>query len=266
MDDEAFIRYVGECLGALPGVEAVTLGGSRAEGTNRPDSDWDFSLYYRGSFDPQSLRDLGWPGRVGDLGSWSSVPHTVFNGGAWLEIDGRPSDVHYRDLDVIDRVIASTRDGRFTTEPLWFHLAGIPSYLVLAELASKRVLFGELPDVSYPAALREHAPDVWWEQAEVELDYARRYYASAGRLTQCLGLVARAATCAAHAVLAAKGVWVTNEKQLFVRAELGEVDSILATATPDPAVLRDVVDRVQAVCSDALGAARVDGAQAASLR
>jgi predicted nucleotidyltransferase len=26
---------------------AVALGGSRAAGTQRPDSDWDFSLYYR---------------------------------------------------------------------------------------------------------------------------------------------------------------------------------------------------------------------------
>jgi predicted nucleotidyltransferase len=48
MDDDAFVRHVGDCLAELPGVEAVTLGGSRAEGTSRPDSDWDFSLYFQG--------------------------------------------------------------------------------------------------------------------------------------------------------------------------------------------------------------------------
>lgn len=256
MHDDAFIEYVGDQLARLPGVEAVTLGGSRAEGTSRPDSDWDFSLYYRGHFDPHMLRDLGWPGEVSELGGWSAVDGGVFNGGAWLQIDGRRSDVHFRDLDVIDRVIASTREGRFEIEPLWFHLAGLPSYLVLAELATKRILIGDLPDVPYPPALRMTAPDVWWEQAEAEFDYARRYHASAGRVAQCVGLVARAASCAAHAILAARGRWVTNEKQLFARAELSGVDRILASASPDPAVLVEVVDRARALCADALESAR----------
>jgi hypothetical protein len=35
-------------LGGVPGVVAVVLGGSRAAGTARPDSDWDVGVYYRG--------------------------------------------------------------------------------------------------------------------------------------------------------------------------------------------------------------------------
>jgi hypothetical protein len=58
-------------------------------------------VYYRGHFDPQTLRDVGWPGEI-----------------------------------------TASRAGRFRIEPLMFHLAGIPSYLVLAELAVKRVLRG----------------------------------------------------------------------------------------------------------------------------
>ena len=142
VDDDSFPLYVAGRLAGLPAVEAVTLGGSRAEGTHRPDSDWDFSIYYRGRFDPQTLRDIGWPGEVFEVGGWSKG---VFNGGAWLEIDGRKTDVHYRDLDVVDREIAASREGRFDIEPLLFHLAGIPSYLVLAELSVKRVLHGNCP-------------------------------------------------------------------------------------------------------------------------
>jgi hypothetical protein len=249
VDDDAFLGHVADRLGELPGVRAVALGGSRAEGTHRPDSDWDFSVYYRGHFDPQTLRDIGWPGEVFEVGGWSEG---VFNGGAWLEIDGRRADVHYRDLDTIDREIAASREGQFRIEPLMFHLAGIPSYLVLAELAVKQVLRGQLPTPEYPTALRERAPRVWWGRAERTFDYARVNHAPYGRLIQCAGLVAQAASGAAHAVLAARAQWVTNEKTLLTRAGLRRVDEFIADARLDPGALRDVVNRSQALCSEAV--------------
>lgn len=245
MDEQAFLDYVAGRLGSLPGVTAVTLGGSRAAGTHRPDSDWDFGLYYRGHFDPQALRDLGWPGEVSEVGGWSPG---VFNGGAWLEIDGRRCDVHYRDLDVIDREISAARAGRFGIEPLQFHLAGIPTYLVLAELAVRQVLSGRLPTPEYPAALRERAPRVWWDRAERTFGYARDNYAPYGRLAQCAGLVSQASSQSAHAVLAARGQWVTNEKRLLTTAGLRQVDDFIAMASPDPDVMREVVDRSRRLC------------------
>ena len=249
MDDEAFVEHVAGRLGGLPYVQAVTLGGSRAEGIQRPDSDWDFSLYYRGPFDPQTLRDIGWPGEVAEIGGWSKG---VFNGGAWLAVHGRRTDVHYRDLDVVEREIAAAQEGRFTIEPLMFHLAGLPSYLVLAELSVKQVLRGELPTPSYPAALRKHAAEVWWGRADITFGYARSYYAAQGRLTQCVGLVAQAVSYAAHAVLAARGEWITNEKTLLTRAGLRQIDEFIAAVQPDPDGLRDLVDRSHTLCLAAL--------------
>lgn len=249
MDDDAFLDYMADRLGDLPGVEAVSLGGSRAERRHRPDSDWDFGIYYRGHFDPQTLRDTGWPGEISEVGGWSKG---VFNGGAWLEIDGRRSDVHYRDLDTIDREIAASREGRFLIEPLMFHLAGIPSYLVLAELAVKRELRGQLPTPEYPAALRERAPQVWRDRATRTFEYARVNYAPHGRVAQCAGLVAQAASQAAHAVLAGRGQWITNEKTLLTRAGLRQVDEFIASARPDPDVMQDVVERSRALCLDAM--------------
>ena len=86
-DDDAFCDYVGGRLADLPGVQAVTLGGSRAAGNHRPDSDWDFAVYYRGAFTPGSIRSLGWPGEVCQIGGWGGG---VFNGGAWLTSMGAP--------------------------------------------------------------------------------------------------------------------------------------------------------------------------------
>ena len=53
-----------------------------------------------------------------------------------------------------------------------FHLAGVPSYLVLAELAVKRVLHGRQPAPEHPAALRERASRVWWVRADRTFGHA----------------------------------------------------------------------------------------------
>jgi predicted nucleotidyltransferase len=140
--DADFLATTADRLAALPGVRAVALGGSRADGTHRPDSDWDLAVYYRGPFDPDDLRALGWPGEVSEIGGWGGG---VFNGGAWLTVDGRRVDVHYRDLGVVEHELAEAAEGRFRVEPLLFHLAGIPSYLVVAELALNQVLRGNSP-------------------------------------------------------------------------------------------------------------------------
>jgi len=257
VEDAAFLDSVADRLAVLPGVEAVNLGGSRAQGIHRPDSDWDFAIYYRDHFDPQGLRDVGWPGEVFEIGGWSDG---VFNGGAWLKVAGRRVDVHYRDLSVIDREIAGAREGQFRIEPLLFHLAGIPSYLVLAELHISQLLRGDLPRPDFPAALRESAPLVWWRRAELTFGYALNGHAQRGRLTECAGLVAQAAAQSAHAVLAARGEWVTNEKALLTRAGLRQVDQLMAGVAADAEVLSDFVERSRGLCQDAVRAAGVQTA------
>jgi predicted nucleotidyltransferase len=207
-------------------VRAVALGGSRAQGTQKPDSDWDLAVYYRGPFDPADLRALGWEGEVSEIGGWGGG---VFNGGAWLTIDGRRVDVHYRDLDVVEHEWAEAEEGRFRVEPLLFHLAGIPSYLVVAELAINRVLRGELPrPVVYPEKLRRAACARWYGTACATLAYAAAHHAPHGRRTEAAGALAVAAAQTGHAVLAARGEWVTNEKRLLERAGLRGVDELVA--------------------------------------
>jgi predicted nucleotidyltransferase len=254
--EAGFLARVAQALATLPGVQAVTLGGSRAQGTHRPDSDWDLAVYYRDSFDPQQLRDLGWPGEVSELGGWGGG---VFNGGAWLSIDGQPVDVHYRDLTTVEHVLAEAEHGRFWIEPLMFHLAGIPSYLVIAELAINQVLLGDLPRPDYPPALREAAPDVWWARAQMTFAYALDNHAAHGRSAQCAGLVVLAASQTAHAVLAARGEWITNEKTLLTRAGLDPLNGLIADFSPDPIALRDAAGAAKALCEKAVETADDNG-------
>jgi predicted nucleotidyltransferase len=224
-EQDVFLTYVTERLADLPGVEAVALGGSRATGTYRPDSDWDFAVYYRGPFDPDDLRALGWPGEISAIGGWGGG---VFNGGAWLRVGDRRVDVHYRDLGDVEHHLAEAREGRFRVERLMFHLAGVPTYIVVAELALSRVLHGDLPRPEYPGALRVRARERWWGDARQTLRYARSAHAARGHVTDCAGAIAVAACQAAHAALAARGRWVTNEKTLLDDAGLRDVDRVLS--------------------------------------
>ncbi|MEV5103505.1 nucleotidyltransferase domain-containing protein [Streptomyces massasporeus] len=248
----AFLDTVADRLALLPAVEAVTLGGSRAQGTERPDSDWDLAVYYRGAFDPADLRAVGWEGEVCDIGAWGGG---VFNGGAWLTIEGRRVDVHYRDLDVVEHESAEAEAGRFRVEPLMFHLAGIPTYLLVAELAINKVLRGELPRPdAYPPALRESAPAHWHGMAAATLAYARSGHAPKNAVTQVAGAIALAATQTAHAVLAARGEWVTNDKGLVARAGLADVDAVVRDLTDGPAALARAVTDVETLLARAVAA------------
>jgi hypothetical protein len=126
---------------------------------------------------------------------------------------------------------------------------------VLAELAIKQILRGQVPTPDYPPALRERAPQVWWDRAELTFGYAGTNHAPYGRLAQCAGLIGQAASQTAHAVLAARGQWVTNEKGLLTQAGLRQVDEFIAMVGTDPDVMREMVERSRAFCSDALNEA-----------
>ncbi|WP_372492089.1 nucleotidyltransferase domain-containing protein [Kineosporia corallincola] len=238
------IEEAADRLATLPGVEAVTLGGSRAQGTARPDSDWDLGVYYQDGFDPRHINDLGYEGRVFGLGEWGGG---VFDSGAWLRVDGRSVDVHYRNLGAVTNEVARAERGEFDIEPLMFHLAGIPTYLVVAELAVNRLLRGTAPVVgAYPRQLRRKAARVWADRAAMHLAYAEN---NQQRTMQCLGLIAVAVAEYAHAVVASEGIWVTNEKRLTKQAKMVDVDELVRTSTSTGQLIRAVreLSPVQAV-------------------
>lgn len=228
-------------LVALPGVVAVVLGGSRARGTHRPDSDWDIGLYYRGTFDARLIAGLGFPGHVAQPGEWGRI----VNGGAWLTVEGQPVDVLLRDLDVVERWWADAQDGRFEMDNVEGHIAGLPTYTPVGELAIAQVLHGEVPRVTYPDALRVVAGERWRWNGAFSLAYAEKY-AERGDVVMAAGTMARATAQTAHGVLAERGEWVLNEKGIVDAAGLGVAHEIIGTCQADPAAavraLRDVLD------------------------
>jgi len=234
------VEYLAARLAAVPGVVAVTLGGSRATGTAVEDSDWDFGLYYRGGLDPADISALGWPGRVFAPGEWGSI----VNGGAWLTIDGTRVDLIYRDLDEVLRWTAAARDGRFEIRREVGYVAGIATYILAGELALGRVLAGDLPRPAFPRKLRETAPQAWTRLAAGGLSFAEVYAGRQDRVA-CLANLCQAVLAAAQGRLAAAGEWVLNEKRLVARAGLDGIGDRLGQPGQDlGALVSDVRDRL----------------------
>ena len=132
-----------------------------------------------------------------------------------------------------------------------------------AELAASRTLRGTVPAaIPFPAALRPVALAHWWSAAQLNFSYARTAHAPAGRVAQCLAMLTVAASFAAHAVLAARGEWVTNEKTLLDRAGLRGIDVIVARVAPDAAGLQAACGAVEVLCTDAVIAAQASAGSA----
>jgi hypothetical protein len=244
------VEHLAGRLAAIPGVVAVTLGGSRATNTAVADSDWDFGLYYRGSLDPADVAALGWPGRVFAPGEWGEI----VNGGAWLTVDGVKVDLIYRDLDVVLRWTAAAVEGEFQIQREVGYVAGIATYVLAGELALGRVLAGQLPRPAFPDKLRQTAPVAWnrlasgaWHFAEV---HAQRHDRVA-----CLANLGQAVLAAAQGRLAAAGEWVLNEKRLAERAGLADVlDPLEQSPWTLPGLVSEVRSRLR--LNDAVWAER----------
>jgi hypothetical protein len=230
------VEFIATQLAAIPGVVAVTLGGSRATNTAAPGSDWDFGLYYQGRLDPADVVALGWPGRVFAPGDWGRI----VNGGAWLTIDGTKVDLIYRDLAEVLRWTAAAEDGRFEIQREVGYVAGLATYVLAGELALGRVLAGELPRPRFPPKLRATAPAAWTRLAAGALHTAGSH-ADREDTTACLANLCQAVLAAAQGRLAAAGEWVLNEKHLVQRAGLGRVQGRLSQADRGlPQLVRDV--------------------------
>ncbi|WP_377272891.1 nucleotidyltransferase domain-containing protein [Peterkaempfera sp. SMS 1(5)a] len=209
-------------LAKVPGVVGVMLGGSRARGEHRPDSDWDLGVYYRGRPDLAALRALAGPEvEVAGPGGWGPW----VNGGAWLRVDGVAVDWILRDLDRVQQVWGDCCEGRYEVGMQAGHPLGFWSPCYAGEVALGQVLAdptGELTDLrrrtaTYPEPLREALTGGVWE-AEFLVDAAAKGTARADTLYVSLCL-SRAVGVLVQALFARSRRWCLNEKGALAVAE-----------------------------------------------
>ncbi|WP_219464915.1 nucleotidyltransferase domain-containing protein [Nonomuraea rhizosphaerae] len=232
--DDAALEALGRRLAEVSGVVAVVLGGSRARGTHRPDSDIDLGLYYRGELDVAALRALavqesGERAEVTEPGGWGPW----VDGGGWLTIDGRRVDWIYRDLERVERIWGECQAGRYEVGTQAGHPLGFYSHAYAGEVALCRTLadpggeLGELKERArvYPAALGEALVRGLWE-AHFCVQLAS--YGAAGEdPAYAAGCLFRAVGVACQALHGHAGRWLINEKGMIASA------GRLASAPPD---------------------------------
>lgn len=204
MDDSTFLLPIIEKIKTVPEISAIVLGGSRASGTHRPDSDYDIGLYYH-SGSPivssnikdiaEALNDTPDP-VVTEIGGWGKW----VNGGAWLTIKGQRVDFIYRNIESVAEVVQYSIQGKkefdfFQQPPYGFH-----SYIYCAEIKVCKPIYdpnGEIDHLKsliniYPPALKESIIKGFLKEAEFSIVHAKKFatrnetYLLAGCLTRII--------------------------------------------------------------------------------
>ena len=244
-----------ESLMGVPGAVAVTRAEPSMQPGRRAGGEPAYVLYYGGRLDAGGLRKLGFEGEVAGPG----VGGRPIDGGATLTIEGERVDVILRDLDAVKHWVAEASEGRFEIEAVDGWLAGMPTYVLLGELATCEALAGELPRPEFPAALRESATRRWRDTAARALEVAESL-ALRGDVAGCAGLLAKAAVATAEARLAERGEWVLGEGGVVRRAGLSRTEAILASTGDRPLDLERAVFRMRVALGMTLAGTTVPGA------
>lgn len=223
-NDEALLSRLVVALAAVPGIEAIALGGSRARGTATAASDYDIGLYYRGhrpidiaalSKVAASLDDRGAEAEVTPLGGWGPW----IDGGGWLLIDGIHVDLLYRDLDRVTSAIDDVHAGKVEPHYQPGHPHAFLTAIYVGEVAHGHPLrdpAGSLAVLQarttpYPPALAAALRKRFGWEASFAVANARKSL-DRGDVSYMAGCIFRAVASLCQVLFALNGRWLLNEK------------------------------------------------------
>ncbi len=242
-------------LATIIGIRAVALGGSRARGTAREDSDIDLALYYDPSAPfsteqldaaARELDDRHTSGLVTPLGAWGPG----VNGGAWLLIEGRHVDFLYRDLRRVREVVERCIRGQIDAIYQLGHPIGFQNQIYVGETYFCRPLHDPARELSalkklvasYPPGMRRALIDNHLFDAQFEIDIALGP-AERGDIAYVSQCLARATGFMVLVLYALNQRFFLNEKNAFIESKRfvlqpanlhREVESILGSIGKSP--------------------------------
>ena len=212
----------------IKGVHAIVVGGSRATENSNEHSDIDIGIYYDPHlFDLETFKKYATQiddkkridviTNIGDWGRW-------INGGGWLQIDGIPTDILFRDFERVVKVVDDCLDGIITIDYQSGHPFGFVNSIYMAEVACCQVLFENNTQVSclqrslheFPSNYRKAAIQKFLWEAEFALQNAKKAI-SKKDIVYISGSIFRCIICLVYALYAVNRVHLLNEKGAISR-------------------------------------------------
>lgn len=224
MGAQMVINQIRNRLKDLPGVIGVVLGGSRARGIYRPNSDIDIGIYYDQAqgFDINELNKISYEldddnrknliSNIGEWGQW-------INGGGWLKIRDYHVDFILRDINRVEKVIDDCLEGNITTNYQAGHPHGFLNVMYMGEISLCRILVDTENQISnlnsktfpYPKIVKDTLTSYFIFEAEFSLNYIKANLDN-NDLSYVVGHAYRAISCLNQVIFAMNQEYCINEK------------------------------------------------------
>lgn len=212
-------------ISGLPGVVGVVLGGSRAKGNHRPDSDIDIGIYYDETqgFNTEYIETAA--GKLNDeqkeqlitaLGDWGEW----INGGGWLIVDGYHVDLIFRDINKVNDVINDCLAGSVTIHYQTGHPHGFLNVMYMGELNICEILadpqntLHELKTKTYPypPEVKQSITQFFAFEASFSLMFIEDNL-DKDDISYLIGHLFRCLSCLNQVIFAKNEVYCINEKK-----------------------------------------------------
>lgn len=218
------IAKVVAALNPIQGIQAIMLGGSRARGNHRSNSDIDIGIYYSSTqqldidalnivaeqLDDEHRKDL-----ISSPGKWGPW----VDGGAWLIVNNIPVDFIFRNVNRVESVIRECQEGIVYANYQTGHPHAYINAMYMGELAIGKLLWESDNKISilkceaeiYPNALRSSIINNFLFEAEFSCTLARKSEKN-NDIYHVVAHIVRSISCLNQVLFAVNREYCLNEK------------------------------------------------------